>query len=41
MTEVLEFLHEYKKEKSETCTKFKTSFVVNKNIKVVLTYSAC
>ena len=30
----LEFLHEYCKEKSETCTKFKTSFVLTKNIKI-------
>ena len=30
----LEFLHEYCKEKCETCSKFKTSFVVTKNIKI-------
>ena len=30
----LEFLHEYCKEKSETCTQFQTNFVVTKNIKI-------
>ena len=37
ITDFLEFLHEYGKENSETCTKFRTSFVVYKNInKLVL-----
>ena len=34
ITDFLEFLHEYCKEKSETCTKFLNNFVVNKNIKI-------
>ena len=34
ITYFLEFLHEYCKEKSETCTKPQTSFVVTKNIEI-------
>ena len=34
ITDFWEFLHEYCQEKSETCTKFLTSFVVTKNIKI-------
>ena len=30
----LEFFYEYCKEKSDICTKFSTSFVVTKNIKI-------
>ena len=34
ITDFLEFFHERCKEKSETCTKFLTSFVVTKNIEI-------
>ena len=34
ITDFLEYLHEYCMEKSETCAKFQSSFVVTKNIKM-------
>ena len=34
ITDFVEFLHEYCKEKSKTCAKFWTSFFVTKNIKI-------